>query len=269
MPIARIAGARLRYDTAGTDGPPVLLVMGFGAPGAMWANQVRALAPRHRVAWFDNCGAGGSSGSARTTRAMAAQAVALLDHLRWDDAHVVGVSMGGMVAQEIALGHRTRVRTLSLLVTHAGGLRDLAPRPRALALFARGFLGPRGGRAAALQELIYPAEFLAAMAADDTARIAAALSDDVAGSAGLTDRLAQIAAVLRHRTAERLAELAGLPTLVVVAGRDELVSPRACRRLHERIPGATMLELPHAGHAVIHQCADEINAALLAHFRGG
>ncbi len=273
MPIVELPDARLHYDTAGEAGSPVLLIMGFGVPGHLWMNQIPALSRRHHVAWFDNAGAGKTvrrpapAARARprlpTMRRFGQHAVAVLDALGWDRAHIVGVSMGGMVAQELALHHPDRVRSLALVVTHAGGVRNALPPPRALGLFLTGFLGPRAGRTRALERLIFPDAYLAAV---DVAPLRRALSDHVVAAAPRRDRLFQIAAVMTHGTARRLPALAATPTLVVKAAQDRLIRPRETHRLHTLIPGSRLLELPDAGHAVLHQCADELNAALLDHF---
>src|SRR5690606_25776297 len=140
-----------------------LLIMGFGVPGRFWKPQIKALAASHRVAWFDNPGAGNTRPrkGLLSIRAIGDQAAGLLDALGWSDAHVVGVSMGGMIAQALALGHRRRIRSLSLMATHAGGVRNLVPSTRGVSLFLRGFLGPRAGRLRALQELAFPPSYLA------------------------------------------------------------------------------------------------------------
>ena len=263
MPFAVLPDARVYYDTAGERGSPVLLVMGFGVPGRMWMNQIEALARRHRVAWFDNVGAGETRGrTLLRMRDLATHARAVLDALAWDDAHVVGVSMGGMIAQELALSFAERVRSLSLIATHAGGLRNVLPPPASLLLFLRGFLGPRDGRARALERLIFPDEYLRTV---DVRPLRAALRDQVVAAAPGWDRARQIAAVLRHRAAHRLPSLR-VPTLVIKAARDRLIRPREHHRLHELIPGSRLLELADAGHAVLHQCADRVNDALLDHF---
>jgi pimeloyl-ACP methyl ester carboxylesterase len=266
MPYVDLPDARLFCETRGRRGTPVLLIMGFGVPGHMWMNQIPALAGRHRVAWFDNCGAGRTLRSRRrpyTMRDFGRHAAAILDALRWPSAHVVGVSMGGMIAQELALAHRGRVRSLSLLVTHAGGLRNLLPPPRSLLLFAGGFLGPRRRRARALERLIFPDAYLRSV---DVAPLRRAMTDHVVTAAPDRDRLLQLAAVFTHRAADRLAGLAGTPTLVVKAAQDRLIRPAECQRLHELIPGSRLLELAEAGHAVLHQCAERLNRELLDHF---
>ena len=264
--VVELPDACVAYDTAGERGTPVLLIMGFGVPGRMWMNQIPALAAHHRVAWFDNCGAGGGTRALRrrpyTTRDFGRHAAAVLDALGWADAHVVGVSMGGMVAQELALGWRGRVRSLSLVVTHAGGLRNLLPPPASVYLFAKSFLGPRRLRARALERLIFPDEYLRGV---DVTAMRAAMSEHVVAAAPARDRLLQLAAVFTHRAAPRLRELR-TPTLVVKASRDRLIRPSEHHRLHRLIPGSRLVEFEDAGHALLHQCADRLNRVLLEHF---
>ena len=265
MPHVDLAESRVFYDTAGDTGTPVLLIMGFGAPGRMWRKQVPALSARHRVAWFDNPGAGETSASRRlpTMRDMAASAVGLADSLGWDRMHVVGVSMGGMIAQEIALGFSDRVRSLSLLVTHAGGTFSALPSARALGLFAKGFLGPKSQRSDAVQRLIFTEEYLQSV---DRERITTALDQEIVSSGSRRERIAQISAVMRHRTRSRLGQLAATPTMVVKAGQDALIRPRESDRLHALIPGSRLVEFPGSGHAILLQCAAGLNTALLDHF---
>src|SRR5262245_40350600 len=105
MPTLTHDDAELYFEHAGETGTPVLLLTGWAVGGGVWEYQVPALAPRHRVAWLDNRGAGKTTAPTRawTTAEMARDALALMDHLGWPDAHIVGASMGGMIAQEIAL----------------------------------------------------------------------------------------------------------------------------------------------------------------------
>ena len=81
----------------------------------------------------------------------------------------------------------------------------------------------------------------------------------------VAERLAQLGAILRHDTSRRLATLAGLSTLVIVAGSDALLPPEGCAALVRLIPGAKSIHIPEGGHGVIGQYPDEVNAALLEH----
>lgn len=193
---------------------------------------------------------------------MARDALALMDHLDWPDAHVVGASMGGMVAQELALIAPARTRSLTLIATHAGRLRDRLPRLETIVGFAKVNAGSETQRRAAVERLLFPESYLATAEREPIER---AIARDFVKQPKLGDRLAQLAAIMRHDTAARLKTLK-VPTLVVVAGKDALLPATGCEALARLVPGAQMLRLPDAGHGVIGQCPEPVNAALLAHF---
>jgi pimeloyl-ACP methyl ester carboxylesterase len=258
----------ISFATAGSEGPAVLLIMGFGLPGNLWANQVEALRHHHHVAWFDNRGAGMSRTQKplMTMADMQRDALDVMDALGWDSAHVVGISMGGMVAQELALRATERVRSLTLIATHAGGLRNLTPPAPGLALFLAGFLGPRRLRTQVLAQLLAPGGGLSWLRPSQATGIDAKRFAAIK-SGNRRDRVAQVSAVLRHATAHRLHRLETVPTLVVVAGRDRLVRSDEAMRLHHLIPGSRLVVYDHAGHGLLSQCADALNNLLLEHFR--
>ena len=192
---------------------------------------------------------------------MADDAFRVMDELGWDQCHVVGVSMGGMIAQHMAVRAEHRLRSLTLIATHEGGLR-WAPTPRGIRQFLRANMSRGSERVAALRELLYPPEFLAVCDLDAMEKRMAA---QVGRPADRSTLRAHLAAVARHRTGPRLGRLT-LPTLIVRPGRDILIPPAASDRLRKRISHARVLHLPEAGHGAIFQCADEVNTALAAHF---
>lgn len=256
---------RLAFDRVGDEGSDVLLIMGFGMRGVVWRPQVERLKRAHRVVYFDNRGVGGSdpSGPWLTVREMAEDALRLLDELDIAHAHVVGVSMGGMISQELAIFAPSRVRSLSLIATHAGGPFTWVP-PR---VGLRGFLTANLSRTAdervdALLHMLYPPDFIANV--DDKA-----LQDRVRDQVGMRipsmTLAAQMSALVRHRTAGRLHRITA-PTLILKPGRDVLVRPSENDRLGRLIPGAEVVELASAGHGITFQCAQEVNERLLGHF---
>src|SRR3954454_16425825 len=119
MPLLSVNGIDLYYEEAG-DGLPLLLISGAGGKTVDWTPLLPALSERFRVVAFDNRGGGRSSAppGPYTTRQMADDATALLDHLAITRAHVVGLSLGGMIAQELALAAPARVDRLVLLATY-------------------------------------------------------------------------------------------------------------------------------------------------------
>src|SRR4051812_31712358 len=122
MAIADVNGQRLYYEVHG-DGEPLLCVAGLTCDTLVWIPQVEAFAAAHRTVIFDNRDAGRSSRAEGEYEIadMARDALALADHLELDSFHLLGVSMGGMIAQEIAVQAPGRVRTLTLAVSIAAG----------------------------------------------------------------------------------------------------------------------------------------------------
>ena len=257
---------QIAFDTAGTEGSPVLLVMGYCVPGKGWVNQVRDLSLHHRVAWFDNRGIGRSDRppGPYTMADMAADAVAVMDQLGWQEAHLVGVSMGGMIAQHVALTYRHRLLSLSLLATHAGGFVSRMPTLRGLRHFIGGmFSKTTDDRLASLERLLSPPDWLAG---SDRDAVRQALIEQFGDPVPQRTRTAQLAAVSGHHTRDRLHRLADLPTLIIQPTDDLLVRPAESERLLGLIPNATLLRLDATGHGLIRQRPREINLALLEHF---
>ncbi|MCB9682071.1 MAG: alpha/beta fold hydrolase [Alphaproteobacteria bacterium] len=267
--IATLRGHTCRYVVEGQAGPPVLLIMGFGMSGIAWRPVFEAQRDAHRLCWYDVRGLGqSSSGDAAdgaTMASLADDAAALLDTLGWERAHVAGVSMGGMIAQHLALRHRDRVRSLALIATHAGGgPHRLLPSPRGLRLFVQANLARTPAeRLEALKRVLYTDEALARPDAmpfspDDLQAISTPSDPGV--------RLRHLRAILRHDTYGRLGELADLPTLVLRGDEDVLVRPAQTDRMARAIPGARLVAVPRAGHGVLSEKAAEVNAALRAHW---
>ncbi|MEM9072811.1 MAG: alpha/beta hydrolase [Myxococcota bacterium] len=259
---------RIRFWRAGNQGPRVLLVMGFGMRGDLWRPQIEGLKDQHQVAWLDNRGIGESeTGSRRswTMRDMAEDVFRVMDALDWPSAHLVGVSMGGMIVQETTLLDQRRVQTLSLIATHEGGVGGWFPTPEGFRRFLQVNLLPDERRFEALQRLLYPASYLETC---DRAQLQERMQAQVGRRAERSTLLAQLGAVLRHRTGPRLGQVR-VPTLVVKPEQDILIHPRHSDRLRRRIPHARMLELPGAGHGAVFQCRDEINDELRRHFQEG
>lgn len=245
MPLAKLEDLQhepveLHYEERG-EGEPLLLIAGIPAIADDWATLATALGASRRVIAFDNRGSGRSTVTAGpySTRQLAGDAIALLDHLGIERTNVFGMSMGGMIAQELALGWPERVRRLILGCTHAG-LRHAAPQPR------------EAGRAFALQTDDWPLRMQTlapfAFATDvDPALLEAFIakkSADVQDPAGYS---AQIEAVLAHDAGERLAAVTA-PTLILTGDDDRVIPAASSEPLAERIPGATLRIVEGTGH---------------------
>ena len=256
---------RLAYVVRGDRGPHVLFIMGFGMRKELWEPQLAGLSSSHRAVAFDNRGVGSSERGERryfTMALMADDACRVLDAEGVQRAHVVGVSMGGMIAQELALRHPTRVRSLALLATHPGSPRFLLPPPMGMWLFTRSFRGDAAARLEATRALLYPREFIEGAGREKLD----ARMREMMGRVTPPDVLrAQLAAIARHSTLGRLSSI-DVPTLIARPDKDLLVRAAGSDALARAIPGARLSRYDEAGHGLIFQCAARLNAELAAHF---
>jgi pimeloyl-ACP methyl ester carboxylesterase len=267
----RHLGCPIAYDVAGNpDGPPVLLIQGVGVHGGGWRPQVVALASHYHCATFDNRGMSRSQpiGScAITVEQMADDARAVMDDLGWRDAHVIGHSLGGLVALQLALAHRERVRSLSLLCTFADGRIATRLTPWMLWVGLRTRIGPRRARRRAFLQLVMPPGSASNSDADQLAAdLEPLFGHDLADQPPVT--MKQLGAMKHFDATPRLAELAGIPTLVVSAAHDPIAPPFAGRAIAAGIPRARFVEFADASHGLPISHADGVNALLWAHLAG-
>src|SRR5581483_10269015 len=244
MPRVRVGEHELWYETEGT-GDPVLLLMGLGGDHHGWALQRPALAARHRVVLLDSRDAGASD-EARAPYGiadLAGDALGVMDHLGIQRFHVVGASMGGAIAQHLALQAPTRVASLVLVATW--GRTDAFLR----AVLASWRL---------LVERLAPAELLAVLAPwAFTSRFFAAPPPDVlALQAALAERgplksvaayQRQVDACLAHDVLD-LLPLLTTPTLVLVGEEDILTPPRYARAIAASLFASEVAVVAAAGH---------------------
>ena len=258
MPVERLNGIDLNYRVEGDGERTLVLVNGLADDLESWGFQVPAfLDAEFRVLRFDNRGIGQSScpPGPYTTAIMAADTKALVDHLGLSRVHMLGVSMGGMIAQEYALAYPHDLASLVLACTYA------APGPfcsRMFALWAD--MGSAMGVPAVMRDVTlwaFTPEFFETggeMLAETEAAMAALAQP-------LDAYLAQLHAIRVHDTTARLPGLA-VPTLVLAGEADLLIPVSQSRRLCDAIPGARWATSP-GGHAFLWEHPDAFNAAVL------
>jgi 3-oxoadipate enol-lactonase len=235
------------YESAGR-GPAVLLVLGQGMSVEAGWRTVERLASQFRVLAFDNRDMGRSDYSPwpYLVAQMANDAVAVLDAAGEARAHVYGMSLGGMVAQEIALRHRDRVCGLVLGATTSGGPRAIPQDPQVLTFFTRvGVMGPEEAAWAAV-----PYSYGERTRRTHGERIAQDIARRMRRPPDALAYLHQVAAAASHSTQARLGGIAA-PTLVIHGEQDMLQSPRNARLLADAIPGAELRLWPEAGHLYV------------------
>jgi len=258
VPLVSTPDVDLYVEETG-DGPPLLLVMGLGASLETWVAQRDVFAERYRVITFDNRGAGrsGCPDAPWTVPAMAEDARAVLDFLAIERAHVLGVSMGGMIAQELAIRHPERVDHLVVALSFA------RPDPiRRTFLLHRSWARSHG--AEPISESIAHLPWLLSPATmSDGARLAGIL--DLVGTMPFMSPEAyarQIDAILEYRTLERLGEVRA-PTLVLAAPEDVLTPVELSEEIAAAVPGARLVVLRRGGHGVIVEYPDDFNRVVL------
>jgi 3-oxoadipate enol-lactonase len=252
MPFATGArSTRIYYEVTGERGPWVVLIHGLGLSGRFWFDLPQRLAadPQHpyRVITFDNRGTGRSACPKPPYRMgdMADDAIAALDAAGAEAADVVGISLGGMIAQHVALRHPTRVRGLALLATTPGLPQGRLPQPRHLTALLAAGLARRDQPTPAMARLLLSAKHLP-QAKELLAEWPAAMAAEPLSSWGF---LGQLAAAATHSTASRLAAIA-CPTVIVAGDEDILQPPDNSRLLARLIPHAELEVLRQVGHAI-------------------
>src|SRR3954453_14156250 len=259
-------GCPLSYDLEGT-GEPVVFIQGVGVSGSGWRYQVEGLAKDYRCLTFDNRGLGRSRPNAEaiTVEQMARDTLAIMDAAGIDQAHLVGHSLGGLIALQLALTARKRVKTLSALCTSGRGSDASRLSPALVWLGLRSRIGTRGMRRSAFLRIVMPRQYLATVDNNKLSEeLALLFGHDLADTPAVVQ--GQLGALRRSHPGARLSELKGIPALVVSASQDPIFPPECGRALAESLEGATFVEISDASHGVIIQRPAEINKLLIEHF---
>jgi 3-oxoadipate enol-lactonase len=259
MAKTKTGGIELYYEIHG-DGPPLVLINGLGLDIGSWAPQIGPLSSRFRVLAFDSRGAGRSDApeGPYSAEQMAADTVALFDHLQLERVHILGFSLGGLIAQELALSHPGRVKSLVLASTAA----RLPPRAGHVIHVWRRMAQARVEPELFLREQL--AWVFGERLFDEESRVSdvvrVMLSNPFPpspqGFAG------QAAACLGHDTRLRLGRI-DVPTLVLVGREDVLLTVAASEQLAAGIPGAGLAVLDGGSHAFAAEIPDRFNEAVL------
>ena len=271
MPTTHVGDLDMYYEEHGDAGAePVLLIMGYACNADAWAPQVPALRASYRVIVFDNRGAG------RTTQPegpysvpqMADDAAGLLAALGIASTNVIGASMGGMIAQELALRHPKRVRSLVLACTtpggpHSFGYTEMVEGTATLDDIKEFSELATPERMQQGIDVMFTPEFMKAPGAGFQAMILSSL----AHPSTLVGLRGQAAALRTHDTFARLSQIR-VPTLVTAGADDTLVDARNSPLLTERIAGAKLKLFPGLRHGFTAEKPDDVNAAIVEFLDG-
>jgi 3-oxoadipate enol-lactonase len=264
MPRTRIGNIEIYYEVYGS-GEPLVLIHGLSMDSSTWLNQVPVLSQKYQVIVFDNRGVGQTDApsEAYSTDMMADDTVALLKFLNIENAHILGFSMGGMIAQTITLKYPELVRSLLLTSTAA----RFPARAKHLVQVWLRMLNENVSLESRIREgflWVYTNKFFEH---DETvtASVNSALNSpyplSTQGFAG------QVAALMQHDTRSRLSQIS-VPTLVLIGGDEILIPVEFSEELTASIPKAELVILEHGGHNCWMEFPEPFNQAVMKFLEG-
>jgi pimeloyl-ACP methyl ester carboxylesterase len=264
MPTATVNGVELYYEEHGR-GEPLVLVPGFGTGAWIWYRQVPGFAEKFRVVVFDPRGVARSEGRDEpfTMRQFADDLAALLEALGVESAHVLGASFGGFVAQEFALAHPARTRSLILCCTSYGGAGHRPPSPETLAAIAstKGLNTEERVRENLL--LAFSPRFVEERP-EEVERVIS-----LRGEYGVPEHayLRQLQAAVAFDAAARVGRVTA-PTLVITGDADRIVPHENSLNLAAAVPGSTLRVVEGGSHTFFIERPDEFNRAVVEFVEG-
>jgi 3-oxoadipate enol-lactonase len=261
LPTVKVGDINIYYETHG-DGEPLLLINGYGQYSGHWAALIPALSREHRVIVFDNRGTGQSDKpeGPYNAKMMAADARGLLDVIGIDRAHVFGISMGGMIAQEFGINYPERVISLILGCTECGGKNAVPQTKEALDFLFGAEMAKLSAveRARRTTPMLWNQEFI-----DKHPKAVEFYIETTAKFPTPPHGYASQARVIRSiDTYDRLPQIKA-PTLVIAGDADRIIPAGNSKILASRIPGAELVMLINSGHGFFGDAARESVGAIL------
>jgi len=286
-------GVNLYYALFGKGNTKIVLLMGICTSGLAWKNQIEYFIqfPEYQVLVVDNRGCGKTKcpTGRLTTSSMAKDMIAVLRFLEWDKkrVHLVGNSLGGMIAQELALMIPSSIATLTLIATHAGGLNSYIPPWRAmLTLLRQLFAKHTEEQVRIVLETCFSKEYLASPGNKETLSIIPdgqeypTIADFYIDSilrefhgvfakenpVGLL--VQQMSAVLTHYvSSKRLHSLRRRFPILVMTGSNDLIVHSSHSLKMAKVMAADLKVFDGIGHALTEECLDQVNLSLRNHFK--
>lgn len=260
MEYARVGDLNMCYELRG-EGHPLVLIMGLTANMDWWNPEtIDELSKRYRVLMFDNRGAGRTETPDEgefSCEQMAGDTAGLMDALGIEHAHVAGVSMGGMIAQELALKYPEKVDRLALCVTFCGGRNTVYASQEVLQIMAD-TSGTVDDLIRRTLSIMFPAEWLEA----NESHFEDFRECYLRAPCTAQNTIRQFMGTTKLDTYDRLPSIT-VPTLVMCGAEDVLIPPENSRTIAARIPGAKLIEYPGAGHGFTSQSREEFEKDLV------
>ena len=248
MPKIKVNDIQVYCEVHG-EGFPLLMIMGLGANVDWWdPRMVQELSNKFKLVMFDNRGAGRTDVSDRryTVKLFADDTAGLMDALGISRAHIIGVSMGGMIAQELVLNYQEKVEKLVLYSTNCGGTKSVLPSPEVLEMLTadRSALSPEEIARMSIP-LIFTEDFIKKNPDFIELSIQQGLKAPISNEAFTR----QLNAIMEFDTYERLSQIK-VPTLVLQGKRDVLVPPENGSILAKAIPNAKLVYFENSAHGL-------------------
>lgn len=272
MPKAQVNGIELYYEIHG-DGEPLLLIMGLGMDRRGWMFQVPFFSQHFKTIVFDNRGVGQSSkpASAYTTKIMAEDASALLDALQIKASNIVGISMGGMISQQLALHFPQKIKKLVLGCTYAAPMKEMDD------LIVSSIKSLFGDSSLTLEQIVETKNvdlklilpFMMSLTLSKSfieknkALIDMMVEEVLREGLNVEGFFGQLQAVRKHDTLLELKNITS-PTLVITGGEDRLIPPQCSDEIASRINGAKLVKIPGGSHGFNFEQPDVFNNEVLA-----
>lgn len=262
MPFSNKTEISIYYEVHGKQGTPLLLVHGLGASKLKWPSGfIQQLAVNHQVIIFDNRGTGQSDKpqTSYTFEQFVGDALGVLDDAGFGKAYVMGVSMGGAVAQHLALQQPERVYGLILLGASFGGMdhsKAVRPKPETLEILAQASSGDEAQDTRNLWPIMYSTNFLKEQESALEEGLAKYFSYNYPATPGYARQL-QFQMMSTHDTYDKLGDIS-CPTLVMTGEEDLIVPSRNAQIMAKCIPNAQIIKYSDTGHLAYVQKPEQV-----------
>lgn len=276
MPKIKVKDIEMHYEIYG-EGEPLLLIMGLGMDINGWIFQVPEFLAHFKVVIFDNRGIGKTSAppGPYSTKMMANDTAELMNILGVESTHILGISMGGMIAQELAINYPKKVRKLILACTYS------EPDELARQIMEQGIIQLAGGKVKTIEEITPDMlsmdirkimDFMLPFSLSETfikqnRQIIDEMLKMVSENATVEGFLGQVVATQKHNTTDKLNKIFS-ETLVITGDKDILVAPENSKILAENIAGAKLVIIEGGTHGFNCEQKDEFNAEIIKFLKG-
>jgi len=272
MPKIKVRDIEMYYEIRG-EGRPLLMIMGFLANADCWDPLclMPTLTDRYKLILFDNRGSGrtdypGDPGEEFTIRLMADDAAALLDALGIEHAHVMGISMGGMIAEELAVNYPEKVDKLILASTYCGGEKSVSvPDKAANTIMEIGAeVEKRGAWDHEVADMLLPNVFTDEYITENPGAVYIAAELILAAPTGIEALSEQVLAILTLDVCSQLSQIKA-PTLILAGKKDRYIPSDNAAIITKRIPGSKVIYLENSGHMLMEE-TEQVTDAVVEFF---